>query len=218
MQGTTIESDRVLDHRSAFGRVAPLIVEIGGGAGDCIVEAAAAQPELDFLGIEVWRPGVAQTIAKAVHRQVTNLRLVQADALPAVQTFLAQGSVQEVWTFFPDPWPKTKHHKRRLVQDGFADAVARVLVDGGVWRLASDWADYAWQLRDVAEGNALLQNPHQGRLAAPGDQERDPAGARGGFAPRFDGRVMTRFERKGLAADRIVRDVMVVRRPRGKGR
>lgn len=187
----------MLVHRSAFGRVAPLVVEIGGGAGDCVVAAAAARPDTDFLGVEVWRPGIAQTIAKAVHQQVSNVRLLEADALPALQTFLPEASVQEVWTFFPDPWPKTKHHKRRLVQEVFAGAVARVLVDGGVWRLASDWAEYALQLREVVDGSDLFDNPHPD-----------------GFAPRFDGRVMTRFERKGIGAGRVIRDVTGIRRPR----
>lgn len=214
LQGTAIASGASFDQLSVFGRQAPLVVEIGGGSGDCIVEAAVAEPDRDFLGIEVWRPGVAQTIAKAVHAGVANLRLLEADALPALSSFLPEAAAQEVWTFFPDPWPKTKHHKRRLVQPPLACAVARVLVDDGVWRLASDWADYAWQLRDVAEGEPAFVNPYAGRPADPRDPELDPRGGHGGFAPRFAGRVMTRFERKGLAADRIVRDVQVRRIPR----
>lgn len=214
MEGTTVADGVRFDQRAAFGRVAPLVVEVGGGAGDCIVAAAAADPDRDYLGIEVWRPGIAQTIAKAAHAGVTNVRLLSADALPTVRDFLPLAGVAELWTFFPDPWPKTKHHKRRLVQAQFAAAVAQALVDGGSWRLASDWADYAWQIRDVVEREEAFDNPHAGRVAAPGDAEVDPRGDHGGFAPRFERRVMTRFERKGLAADRVVRDVHVVRRGR----
>ena len=214
MDGTTVAAGAPFDQLAAFGRRAPLVVEVGGGAGDCIVAAAAADPGRDFLGIEVWRPGIAQTVAKAAHAGVENLRLLPADALPTVRDFLPAGAVDELWTFFPDPWPKTKHHKRRLVQAEFAAVVARVLVDGGSWRLASDWADYAWQIRDVVEGDPDFENPYRGRLADPGDGEVDPRGEHGGFAPRFDGRVMTRFERKGLQADRIIRDVHVRRIPR----
>lgn len=214
MMGTTVVDGVRFDQRAAFGRQAPLVVEIGGGAGDCIVAAAAADPDRDYLGIEVWRPGIAQTIAKAAHAGVTNVRLLSADALPTVRDFLPAGGVAELWTFFPDPWPKTKHHKRRLVQAQFAAMVAQVLVDGGSWRLASDWADYAWQIRDVVEGESAFVNLHAGRLAAPGDAEVDPRADHGGFAPRFEGRVMTRFERKGLQADRIIRDVHVRRNPR----
>lgn len=214
MDGTAVAAGVPFDQVAAFGRRAPLVVEIGGGAGDCIVAAAAASPDRDFLGIEVWRPGIAQTIAKAAHAGVTNLRLLPADALPAVRDFLPEAGIDEVWTFFPDPWPKTKHHKRRLVQPEFAAVVARVLVDSGSWRLASDWADYAWQIRDVVEGNREFENLHAGRLADSGDVEVDPRADHGGFAPRFDGRVMTRFERKGLTADRIIRDVHVRRNPR----
>ncbi|MFC6714223.1 tRNA (guanosine(46)-N7)-methyltransferase TrmB [Branchiibius cervicis] len=215
MEGTTVADGVLFDQRAAFGRQADLVVEVGGGAGDCIVAAAAADPDRDYLGIEVWRPGIAQTIAKAAHAGVRNLRLLTADALPTVRDFLPTAGVAEVWTFFPDPWPKTKHHKRRLVQPQFAAVVARALADGGSWRLASDWADYAWQIRDVVEAESAFGNPHAGRLADPRDAEFDPRGPHGGFAPRFEGRVMTRFERKGLQAGRIIRDVHVLRNPRG---
>lgn len=210
-QGTTVDPGFRLEVEAHFGRWAPLIVEIGSGSGDCVVHAAARHPDHDFLAIEVWRPGVAQTIAKAVHDGVGNLRLICADAAQALPTMLDAGSVHEVWTFFPDPWPKTKHHKRRLVQPEFADRIADLLEPQGSWRLATDWSDYAWQLRDVVEGCPRLVNPYAGRLADPGDVEVDPRGEHGGFAPRFDGRIRTRFEAKGLNVDRVVRDVVGVR-------
>lgn len=207
-EGTTVEGDFQLDVTRVFGRTAPLIVEIGSGGGDCVVHAAKQHPEVNFLAIEVWTPGVAQTIAKAVHEGVENVRLICADAAQALPSMLGPESVREVWTFFPDPWPKSKHHKRRLVQPDFADKIAALLEPQGYWRLATDWADYGWQIRDVVEGCARLVNPYAARLADPGDVELDPRGGHGGFAPRFAGRVETRFERKGLRVDRIVRDVV----------
>ncbi|WP_245988655.1 tRNA (guanosine(46)-N7)-methyltransferase TrmB [Flexivirga caeni] len=210
-EGTTVEPDFRLDIAGAFGRIAPLVVEIGSGGGDCVVHAAKQHPGHDFLAVEVWVPGVAQAIAKCVHEGVDNVRLICADAAQALPTMLGPGSVREVWTFFPDPWPKLKHHKRRLVQSEFADKVADLMEPEGNWRLATDWADYAWQMRDVIEGCAGLVNPYAGRLADPGDVDADPRGDHGGFAPRFDGRVATRFERKGRAVGRIVRDVVGVR-------
>ena len=207
-EGTTVEPGFRLDVAAAFGRSAPLVVEIGSGGGDCVVHAAQQHPDRDFLAIEVWVPGVAQTIAKCVHEGVDNVRLICADAAQALPSMLGPRSVREVWTFFPDPWPKLKHHKRRLVQPDFADKIADLLEPEGNWRLATDWADYAWQFRDVVEGCSGLVNPCAGRLADPGDVDADPRGDHGGFAPRFEGRVLTRFERKGLAVGRIVRDVL----------
>lgn len=210
--GTTQPVDGFrLDIAEVFGRRAKLVVEIGSGAGDQIVHAALEHPETDFIALEVWRPGIAQTISKAVHAGVTNVRLIEIDASEALDRLFAPGSVDEVWTFFPDPWPKTKHHKRRLVQLGFADVVADVLVPGGTWRLATDWADYAWYMRDVVEASPRFTNPWTGRLADAGDAHVDPEGARGGFAPRFEGRTTTRFETKGLKVERIVRDLEVKR-------
>ena len=200
-----------VDVAAEFGRDADLIVEIGSGAGDQVVHAASENPDKNFIALEVWRPGIAQTISKAVHAGVTNVRLIEIDASEALDRLFEPGTVNEVWTFFPDPWPKSKHHKRRLVQLGFADVVADVLVTGGVWRLATDWADYAWHMRDVVEDSPRFTNPHAGRLADAGDVDVDPHGDRGGFAPRFVGRTTTRFENKGLKVDRIVRDLEFVR-------
>lgn len=209
---TTLDPHYRFDAVAAFGRCAPLIVEIGSGAGDCVVHAAAADPDIDFLAFEVWRPGVAHTITKAVTAQVRNLRVAIADAAWSMPLMFEPGSLHEVWTFFPDPWPKSKHHKRRMVQPQFATMIADLLEPAGNWRLATDWADYAWQMRDVVEDCSSFSNPYAGRLADDGDPQVDPQGARGGFAPRFEGRPLTRFERKGLRVDRIVRDLVVTKK------
>lgn len=114
----------------------------------------------------------------------------------------------EVWTFFPDPWRKARHHRRRLVSDLFANTVAGVLQPGGVWRLATDWRDYAWQMRDVVEGSEHFANPHVGERPDPEDREPE----RGGFAPRFEGRMLTHFEQRGHDAGRPPHDIVGVRR------
>ncbi len=198
----------VLDAVRDFGRVAPLVVEIGSGTGDAVVNGAQARPGTNFLAVEVYRPGLAATMAKIVRRNLTNVRLVQADAAEVLATMLATSSVHEMWTFFPDPWHKVRHHKRRLVNDTFVDLLASRLVEGGGWRLATDWVDYARQMRDVAAACGSLTNPYAGKLPpgyAPGRHTSTDPGT--GFAPRFEGRVMTRFEQKGLASGRRIYDL-----------
>jgi tRNA (guanine-N7-)-methyltransferase len=201
---TSVAPEHRLDAAAVFGRVAPLVVEVGSGAGDAVVHAATARPEADFLAVEVYRPGVAQTLAKVGAQGLTNVRVVQADAVDVLGTMLPPGSVEQVWVFFPDPWHKSRHVKRRLVTPELAELVAGCLAPQGLWRLATDWADYAAQMRDVAEASRHFTNRYAGRLAS----AQDP---RGGFAPRFEGRVMTRFERKGLAVGRQVFDLVLDR-------
>ena len=198
---TTVAEDFTLDLEALFGRSAPVTLEIGSGTGEQIVAAAAANPQRDFLALEVWVPGIAKLMSKAV----------EADAAQALPIMLGDASLDEVWTFFPDPWRKARHRKRRLVSDDFALEVARLLRDGGVWRLATDWDDYAWQMRDVVEACELFENPHAGERPDP----EDPQPQRGGFAPRFEGRVVTHFETRGIDAGRHAHDIVGVRRARG---
>jgi tRNA (guanine-N7-)-methyltransferase len=181
----------LLDPVRDFGRLAPLVVEIGSGTGDAVIQGAQASPGTNFLAVEVYRPGMAATLAKIVRHDLTNVRLVQADAVQVLQHMLGRGSVAELWVFFADPWHKNRHHKRRLVNPGFAELAASRLASGGALRLATDWADYARQMRDVLAGCGSLANPYGGA----------------GFAPRFEGRVMTRFEQKALASGSTVYDL-----------
>ena len=155
-------------------------------------------------------PGIAKLISKAVDAGVDNIRVLEADVAQALPIMLGDACLDEVWTFFPDPWRKARHRKRRLVSDEFALQVARVLRDGGVWRLATDWDDYAWQMRDVIEGCPLFENPYVGQRPDP----EDPEPERGGFAPRYEGRVVTHFETRGIDAGRRVHDIVGVRLPR----
>ena len=207
---TTVAEDFRLDPVELFGRRAPLTLEIGSGTGEQIVAAAAAHPDRDYLALEVWVPGIAKLVSKAVEAGVDNIRVLEADAAQALPFLLVDASLDEVWTFFPDPWRKARHRKRRLVSDAFALQVARVLRDGGVWRLATDWDDYAWQMRDVIEACPLFENPYRGQRPDP----EDPEPERGGFAPRYEGRVVTHFETRGIDAGRRAHDVVGVRVPR----
>ena len=194
---TSVHLDARLDVASEYGRDAALIVEIGSGQGHAIVSAAASRPEDDFLAIEVFRAGLARTMLDADKAGVRNLRLVEANAPEVLSTYLPEGSASEVWVFFSDPWHKNRHTKRRLIRDGFGVTAARALADGGVLRLATDWEDYALQMREVLDAEQQFER-----------------GFDGDWADRFDGRVMTAFERKGITKGRDIRDLVYRRKPR----
>jgi tRNA (guanine-N7-)-methyltransferase len=174
-----------------FGRHAPLVVEIGSGVGEATGVLAAARPAYDVLALEVWRPGVAASLAEVASAGATNVRLCSVDAVWALEHLVEQGGLAELWTFFPDPWPKTRHRKRRLVNASFASLVASRLAPGGAWRLATDWSDYADQMREVLDAEP---------------------GLTGGTSERWAERPVTKFERKGLAARRVIHDLAYVRR------
>ncbi|MFV0318995.1 MAG: tRNA (guanosine(46)-N7)-methyltransferase TrmB [Microbacterium sp.] len=194
---TSVHPDARLDAAGEYGRTAPLIVEVGSGQGHAIVHAAATRPRDDFLAVEVFRAGLARTMLGAERAGAHNLRLVEANAPEVLEHFVPEASVAELWVFFPDPWHKSRHVKRRLVKPGFGALAERVLKDGGMLRLATDWEDYALQIREVLDDESGF--------------ERDFAGE---WAPRFDGRVLTSFERKGAAQGRAIRDLAYRRRPR----
>ena len=177
------------DLRSWFGREAPLVVEIGSGVGEATVELAAARPSYDVLAFEVWHPGVADTFHRLERAGVENVRLISVDAVWSLRHLFGTAGIRELWTFFPDPWPKTRHHRRRLVDPVFSHLAADRLEPGGLWRLATDWGDYAEQMVDVLDTEPLLENVHDGP------------------APRWADRPLTRFERRGLDAGRSITDL-----------
>lgn len=187
---TSVRPDSTVDPEAVWGRDAPLVVEIGSGQGHAIVHAAASRPELNFLAVEVFRAGLARTMLDADRAGVRNLRLVEANAPEVLAHLLPPASVSELWLFFHDPWHKTKHTKRRLVTAEFARTAAAAVHEGGMLRLATDWEEYARQMRDVLDVAPEFSREFEGE-----------------WAPRFDGRVLTSFERKGARAGRAIRDL-----------
>lgn len=174
-------ADQPLDLPALFGREAPRTLEIGFGNGESLVTLAAAHPERDFLGIEVHRPGVGHLMLRAEEFGLANLRVICRDAVEVLGQCLAPGSLDEVLLYFPDPWPKKRHHKRRIVQAPFVELVASRLRAGGVLRMATDWQPYAAHMLEVASGCTALRN-------------ESPDGA---YVARPDSRPVTRFERRG---------------------
>ena len=170
-----------------FGREAPLVVEIGSGVGEATGVLAAARPTYDVLALEVWRPGVAASLAEVAAAGATHVRFCSVDAVWALEHLVAPGALAELWTFFPDPWPKKRHHKRRLVDRSFAALAAARLSPGGIWRLATDWADYADQMVTVLDAQP---------------------GLAGGMTERWAERPVTKFERKGIEAGRAITDLV----------
>ncbi|MEO5664864.1 MAG: tRNA (guanosine(46)-N7)-methyltransferase TrmB [Nocardioides sp.] len=179
------------DLTSWWGREAPLIVEIGSGIGEATAALAASRPEANILAFEVWVPGIADALSKVAEAGADNVRFLAVDAVWSLEHLIAPASLNELWTFFPDPWHKKKHHKRRLVTPANAAMLANRLRPGGVWRLATDWADYAEQMIEVLDAEPLLE---------------------GGRVERWAERPVTRFERKGLEKDRLITDLAYTRR------
>jgi tRNA (guanine-N7-)-methyltransferase len=184
-------SAAALDLPAVFGRRAPRTLEIGFGDGANLVTLAAARPERDFLGVEVHRPGVGRLLLSLEAQRLTNVRVICHDAVEVLAQQLAPGSLEEILILFPDPWPKKRHHKRRLIQPDFATALAGRLGAGGVLRLATDWEPYALHMLTTL-------------AAVPGFEN---LATDGGFVPRPDERAPTRFERRGQRLGHAVWDL-----------
>lgn len=183
-----------LDLTATFGRDAPKILEIGFGMGETTAAIAAANPGKDYLGIEVHTPGVGALLKQIAEGELTNLRLMQHDAVEVVNHMIPLGSLAGIHVFFPDPWPKKRHHKRRLIQPAFVHLLSQRLAPGGYFHCATDWEEYAQQMLEVLSGESLLEN-----TAA-------------GFAPRPEYRPLTKFEQRGLRLGHGVWDVVFQRR------
>ena len=195
---TSVRPGAAVTLREVWGRDAPLIVEIGSGQGHAIIHAATARPETNFLAVEVFTAGLARTMLGAERAGLENLRLVEANAPEVLEHLLPPASIDELWVFFPDPWHKNKHTKRRLLTPEFATIAAQAVRDGGVLRLATDWEQYARQMREVLDAAPEFARSFEGP-----------------WAERFEGRVLTAFERKGARAGRAIRDLTYERRDRG---
>ena len=184
----------LLHNEAAFGRTAPLILEIGTGMGETTAHIAALMPEKNFLGVEVHTPGVGSLLKRIDEYSLNNLRLIQHDAFEVVTHMLAPSSLAGVHVFFPDPWHKARHNKRRLIQSAFVSLLSSRIIPGGYLHCATDWEDYAEQMLVVLSAEASLQNTTEG------------------YAPRPDYRPVTKFENRGLKLGHGVWDLVFTKR------
>jgi tRNA (guanine-N7-)-methyltransferase len=183
-----------LDLDAIFGRAAPKILEIGFGMGETTATIAAAHPENDYLALEVHNPGVGSLLKQVGEMNLSNLRIIQHDAVEVLRDMIPDASLDGVHIFFPDPWHKARHNKRRLIQPPFVAKLVQKLKPGGYIHAATDWQDYAGQILAVLSAESLLQNT-----------ARD-------FAPRPDYRPLTKFEQRGLRLGHGVWDLVFRRR------
>jgi tRNA (guanine-N7-)-methyltransferase len=187
--GISFSNERV-DPQKIFGRPAPLVLEIGSGMGETTAEIAQANPQIDYLAVEVHGPGVGSLLKKIDALGLKNLRLIRHDAVEVLERMIPDGSLAGLHLFFPDPWPKKRHHKRRLVQPPFAALAARKLAPGGYLHAATDWLEYATQIDAVFSANASFEkNPRESKT-----------------------RPVTKFERRGIGLGHPVRDLLFLRR------
>jgi tRNA (guanine-N7-)-methyltransferase len=186
-------ADGRLDAAAWFGRTAALRLEIGSGMGETTAALAAAEPDTDHVAVEVYPPGLAQLLMRIEERGLTNLRLLRGDAVVVLEQLVAPDSLAGLRVFYPDPWPKRRHHKRRLVQPATVALMASRLAPGATLHLATDVADYAAWMREVTEAEPLLDNPH------------------GGFAPRPAWRPRTKFETRAEQEGRPSHDLLLTR-------
>jgi tRNA (guanine-N7-)-methyltransferase len=188
--------DAALDFAALFGRVAPVVLEIGFGNGETLAALAADRRDCDFLGLEVHPPGVGHLMLRCETDRLANVRIVCDDAVQVLQLRIADASLDEVLLYFPDPWPKKRHHKRRIVQPGFVELVARKLKPGGVLRMATDWQPYAEHMLATAGACPALRN-------------ESPTND---YVARPQSRPVTRFERRGQRLGHGVWDLAFRRR------
>jgi tRNA (guanine-N7-)-methyltransferase len=187
-----------LDFASVFGRTAPVVLEIGFGMGETTARIAAENPGVNYLGIEVHAPGVGSLLRQVEAAGLTNVRVVSHDAVEVLRDMVAPGSLAGIHVFFPDPWPKKRHHKRRLMQPAFAELAASRLAPGGYLHVATDWEEYAQQVLEVLAATPGLRNTAEG------------------FAPRPASRPETKFERRGVRLGHGVWDIVFRREDDGQ--
>lgn len=185
---------RPLDLAHAFGRTAPVILEIGFGMGDSTATIAQAHPENDYLALEVHTPGVGNLLKLIDAQQLSNIRIMQHDAVEVLRDMIADNTLAGVHIFFPDPWHKARHNKRRLIQSPFIAQLVKKLQPGGYIHVATDWQDYAEQVLNVLNAEPLLTNTAKD------------------YAPRPDYRPLTKFENRGILLGHGVWDLIYVRK------
>ena len=183
-------SSLLLDLDAAFGRSAPRFLEIGFGMGETLAATAAAHPDNDYLGIEVHTPGVGSLLKEIEARGLLNLRIIQHDAVEVLREMIPPASLAAAHIFFPDPWPKKRQQKRRLIQPHFVQLLASRLAPGGILHAATDWEEYAQQMLEVLSAETSLENTVAD------------------YAPRPESRPQTKFESRGLRLGHAVRDLV----------
>ena len=189
---------KTLDLEACFGRAAPKILEIGCGMGETTAAIALAHPENDYLGVEVHLPGLGNLCKLAAGHNISNLRLIAHDAVEVVRDMLAPATLASAHVYFPDPWPKKRHHKRRLLQAPFVSLLASRLQPGGYIHVATDWQDYAEQILAVLDAESALSNTSEK-----------------GFSPRPPNRPLTKFEQRGQKLGHGVWDLVFMRKEVG---
>jgi tRNA (guanine-N7-)-methyltransferase len=195
--GVDWQPGTLLDLPAIFGNTHPVVLEIGFGDGVSLAGLAERHPDRNYLGVEVHRPGVGHLLLEIRERGLTNVRLLRQDAVELLESALAPGSLAGAYLFFPDPWPKKRHHKRRIVNEEFVLKLARVLRPGGVFHAATDWEPYAERMLQVlSSADALFRN----------------ASESGGYFPRPGDRPSTKFERRGRRLGHGVWDLIFRRR------
>ena len=186
-------TDSHLNYTQIFNNTNPVTIEIGFGMGKATAIIAADNPDKNYLGLEVHRPGVGKLLGEIRRRNLENIYIVEHDALEVLEKMIPDGSVSGFHIFFPDPWPKKKHHKRRLVQRPNTDLITKKLVPGGYLYMATDWEPYAEFALEQLEQTPDLKNKYQG------------------FAPHQEWRPETRFEEKGLDKNHVIRELFFLR-------
>jgi tRNA (guanine-N7-)-methyltransferase len=181
-----------LDLDMVFGRHAPCMLEIGLGMGDSLIEMACNHPENDYLGVEVYRPGVGSLLSRLDECGIGNVRVINNDAKMVLQQMIPEDSISAVYIFFPDPWPKKRHHKRRLIQPSFIELLSGKLKPGGMLHMATDWEDYAHHMIAVMNHASMFANTAGGNH----------------FSPRLADRPLTKFEQRGMKLGHEVWDLV----------
>ncbi len=180
---------QLLDFTQVFSRSAPITLEIGFGSGDATAQIAQNNPHHDYLGIEVYPSGVGRLLMRIEEKNIGNIRIIQHDVVEVLQHMIGNRSLDAVHVFFPDPWPKKRHHKRRLLQPNLLRQLAKKLKPGGYFYFVSDWEEYAQQVLETCERESLLENAYEG------------------YAPAQSWRPKTRFQQKGEEARRGIFEI-----------
>ncbi len=186
---------RPLNQEELFDTVRPLVLEIGFGMGEATIALAERYREYNFIGIEVYPPGVGKVLDEIHRRELKNLRVIRHDAVEVVREMVSQESLEGIHLFFPDPWPKKKHHKRRILQKPFAFELAERLRPGGYFYAVTDWEDYAEQILYTLDTVELFENQYSG------------------YAPTQPWRPKTSFETRGMKKDHVIREILFLRKP-----